>query len=96
LTELPWRWRIPKLDDDDGWEKLQGMLAKLQAETIPRRRAIAQEKLSRVERQIEQVMRQDPSESRDMKLAKLRYEKRRIEEQYAEQRADDAPGSSGA
>ena len=84
LVELPWNWRIPKGDDDDGWQQLEAMLMNLNAEWIPGQRIYAQEELSRIERQIERLMQQKPTQLRDKKLAKLHWQKQHIEELYSE------------
>jgi hypothetical protein len=79
LFELPQNWNIPKQDDKEGWQNLLGMIHQAEAEWIPRREALAKERLSNIDGQIAGLLKKTPSEARDTQLDKLRWRRRQVE-----------------
>jgi hypothetical protein len=86
MIELPWEWRIPKVNNDIEWEKLRIMLFKIESAWRPRQRALSKEKLDKIDKQIEQISKQRDSEKKEEKLKKLLWQKREIERKYTEQK----------
>lgn len=96
VVELPWRWRIPKKNDDDGWKELRKFVAEIERDWLPRRNARGKALLAMLDVQIETISRRKDSEAKDSKLKYLRWKRKEIENGYTKQAASQDGKSAGA
>ena len=82
LSELPWRWRIPKRTDNPEWKKLKQMILELEKEWIPKRKIEGDKLLRKIEKQIESILRQKDFDDKEKKLKYLRWKRREIKKRY--------------
>src|ERR1700719_1695693 len=68
LWELGWRWRIPVKTNDDGWKELLAKITREATEWIPRRKAMGEAKIGKIDRKIATVERQSESSKKAERL----------------------------
>ena len=82
LSELEWRWRIPRKSDEKGWHELSAKVAVDAKRWWPRKVRIGLAKLDKLDRMIATTSRQKESAKKTKKLRVLKNERKRVAHDY--------------
>jgi DNA repair exonuclease SbcCD ATPase subunit len=82
LWELDHKWRIPKKDDDKEWKKLEEKVKMDKENWSKRKEQIKAQKITEINKKIQNIEKQKESESKNKKLKQLKTNLKEIETKY--------------